>query len=129
MVKRHKAFRDLEAEYKHIQVCIPYKASNIREVLLDVHLLLRVQDPNLRRRLILRDINDRPFGRAHVRAILVAGTGFLTDSYDVRIPHIRAVVFVLTIICRSLQSAWCLICWGFVIFPTMEITYPKLTTP
>ncbi|OAL26342.1 hypothetical protein AYO22_04260 [Fonsecaea multimorphosa] len=59
MVKRHKAFRDLEDEYKHIQ------------------------DPTLRRRLILRDINERSFSRAHVRAILVAGTGFLTDSYDI----------------------------------------------
>ncbi|KIW66035.1 phosphate:H+ symporter [Phialophora macrospora] len=59
MVKRHRAFRDLEDEYKHIQ------------------------DPTLRRRLILRDINERPFGRAHVRAVFVAGTGFLTDSYDI----------------------------------------------
>lgn len=42
------------------------------------------QDPNLRRRLILQDIDRRPFGQAHVRAVLVAGTGFLTDSYDVR---------------------------------------------
>ncbi|KIW93958.1 phosphate:H+ symporter [Cladophialophora bantiana CBS 173.52] len=59
MVKRHKAFRDLEDEYKHIR------------------------DPTLRRRLILRDINERSFSRAHVRAIMVAGTGFLTDSYDI----------------------------------------------
>ncbi|KIX03122.1 uncharacterized protein Z518_06672 [Rhinocladiella mackenziei CBS 650.93] len=59
MVRRHAAFPDLEAEYSDIQ------------------------DPNLRRRLILRHINERPFGQAHVRAILVAGTGFLTDSYDI----------------------------------------------
>lgn len=37
--------------------------------------------------MILRHINERPFGQAHVRAILVAGTGFLTDSYDVSPPR------------------------------------------
>jgi PHS family inorganic phosphate transporter-like MFS transporter len=78
MVKRHRAFRDLEDEYKHIQAghsysCYPSRTDSSPN-----------QDPTLRRRLILRDINERPFGRAHVRAVLVAGTGFLTDSYDVR---------------------------------------------
>ncbi|KAH7317770.1 H+ symporter [Rhexocercosporidium sp. MPI-PUGE-AT-0058] len=42
-----------------------------------------VQDPNLRRRLALSEIDKVPFGWYHVRAVTVAGIGFFTDSYDI----------------------------------------------
>jgi len=42
-----------------------------------------VVDPNERRRLALAEIDKAPFGWYHVRAILVAGIGFFTDSYDI----------------------------------------------
>ena len=42
-----------------------------------------VQDPNERRRLALAEVDKAPFGWYHVRAILVAGVGFFTDSYDI----------------------------------------------
>lgn len=42
-----------------------------------------VADPNERRRLALAEIDKAPFGWYHVRACLVAGTGFFTDSYDI----------------------------------------------
>jgi len=42
-----------------------------------------IKDPNERRRLALAEIDKAPFGWYHVRAILVAGTGFFTDSYDI----------------------------------------------
>ncbi|CAN9139204.1 unnamed protein product [Alternaria alternata] len=42
-----------------------------------------IEDPNERRRLALAEIDKAPFGWYHVRAILVAGTGFFTDSYDI----------------------------------------------
>lgn len=42
-----------------------------------------IEDPNERRRLALAEIDKAPFGLYHVRAILVAGTGFFTDSYDI----------------------------------------------
>lgn len=48
-------------------------------MLLKVH----IQDPNERRRLALAEIDKAPFGWYHVRAILVAGVGFFTDSYDI----------------------------------------------
>src|SRR6266480_8132263 len=40
-------------------------------------------DPNERRRLALRDIDEAPFSWYHVRACIVAGVGFYTDSYDI----------------------------------------------
>jgi PHS family inorganic phosphate transporter-like MFS transporter len=43
-----------------------------------------IQDPNERRRLALAEIDKAPFGWYHVRACVVAGVGFFTDSYDVR---------------------------------------------
>lgn len=46
-------------------------------------LQVHVQDPNERRRLALAEIDKAPFGWYHVRAILVAGVGFFTDSYDI----------------------------------------------
>ncbi|RYP41742.1 hypothetical protein DL767_000758 [Monosporascus sp. MG133] len=42
-----------------------------------------IQDPNLKRRLALSEIDKVPFGMYHVRAVLVAGIGFFLDSYDI----------------------------------------------
>jgi MFS transporter, PHS family, inorganic phosphate transporter len=42
-----------------------------------------IQDPNLRRRLALSEIDKVPIGLYHVRAVLVAGVGFFLDSYDI----------------------------------------------
>jgi MFS transporter, PHS family, inorganic phosphate transporter len=42
-----------------------------------------IQDPNERRRLALAEVDKAPFGWYHVRAIVVAGVGFFTDSYDI----------------------------------------------
>lgn len=42
-----------------------------------------IADPNERRRLALAEIDKAPFGWYHVRAIVVAGIGFFTDSYDI----------------------------------------------
>lgn len=42
-----------------------------------------VEDPLERRRLALQKIDETAFGWYHIRAILVAGVGFLTDSYDI----------------------------------------------
>lgn len=45
-----------------------------------------IADPNERRRLALAEIDKAPFGWYHVRACVVAGIGFFTDSYDVSSP-------------------------------------------
>ncbi|KAM0669260.1 hypothetical protein ACQRIT_004237 [Beauveria bassiana] len=42
-----------------------------------------VSDLNERRRLALAEIDKAPFGWYHVRACVVAGVGFFTDSYDI----------------------------------------------
>lgn len=42
-----------------------------------------IQDPYERRRLALEKIDNASFGWYHVRAICVAGIGFLTDSFDI----------------------------------------------
>ncbi|KAJ3477263.1 hypothetical protein NLG97_g8885 [Lecanicillium saksenae] len=42
-----------------------------------------IGDANLRRRLALSDVDKVPFGTCHVRAVLVAGAGFLLDSYSI----------------------------------------------
>lgn len=42
-----------------------------------------VTDVNERRRLALAEIDKAPFGWYHVRACVVAGVGFFTDSYDI----------------------------------------------
>ncbi|OTA69442.1 phosphate permease [Hypoxylon sp. EC38] len=44
---------------------------------------VHIQDPNERRRLALAEIDKAPFGWYHVRACVVAGIGFFTDSYDI----------------------------------------------
>ena len=43
---------------------------------------VHITDPNERRRLALAEIDKAPFGWYHIRAIIVAGIGFFTDSYD-----------------------------------------------
>ncbi|CZR53896.1 probable phosphate transport protein [Phialocephala subalpina] len=42
-----------------------------------------ITNPNERRRLALAEIDKAPFGWYHVRACVVAGIGFFTDSYDI----------------------------------------------
>jgi PHS family inorganic phosphate transporter-like MFS transporter len=42
-----------------------------------------ITDPNERRRVALAEIDKAPFGWYHVRAVVVAGVGFFTDSYDI----------------------------------------------
>ncbi|KAJ6111468.1 repressible high-affinity phosphate permease [Penicillium sp. IBT 18751x] len=42
-----------------------------------------ISDPFERRRLALAKIDNAPFGWHHVRAVIVAGVGFFTDSYDI----------------------------------------------
>ncbi|GME79201.1 unnamed protein product [Ambrosiozyma monospora] len=42
-----------------------------------------VTDPLERRRLALEKIDNASFGWYHVRAIMVAGVGFMTDAYDI----------------------------------------------
>lgn len=42
-----------------------------------------IRDPNERRRLALAEIDKAPFGWYHIRACVVAGVGFFTDSYDI----------------------------------------------
>jgi PHS family inorganic phosphate transporter-like MFS transporter len=42
-----------------------------------------ISDPNERRRLALAEVDKAPFGWYHVRACLVSGIGFFTDSYDI----------------------------------------------
>ena len=46
---------------------------------------LHIGDPNERRRLALAEIGEALFEWSHVRAIVVAGTGFFTDAYDVSV--------------------------------------------
>ncbi|CEJ61507.1 Putative Phosphate:H symporter [Penicillium brasilianum] len=45
--------------------------------------LSSVMDPNERRRAALARIDQAKFGWHHVRAVVVAGVGFFTDSYDI----------------------------------------------
>ncbi|QNP95240.1 YALIA101S15e00716g1_1 [Yarrowia lipolytica] len=42
-----------------------------------------IEDPNERRRLALEKIDNASFGWEHIRAITVAGVGFMTDAYDI----------------------------------------------
>jgi len=51
-----------------------------------------VQDPNERRRLALAEIDKAPFGWYHVRACIVAGVGFFTDSYDIFIVSLLTIM-------------------------------------
>jgi PHS family inorganic phosphate transporter-like MFS transporter len=50
-----------------------------------------IADPNERRRFALAEVDKAPFGWYHIRACVVAGVGFFTDSYDVSLPaYMRA---------------------------------------
>ncbi|KAJ5483092.1 Repressible high-affinity phosphate permease [Penicillium diatomitis] len=42
-----------------------------------------IEDPVERRRMALAEIDNAKFGWYHVRAVVVAGVGFFTDSYDI----------------------------------------------
>ncbi|KAM7202907.1 Major facilitator superfamily domain containing protein [Rhypophila sp. PSN 637] len=44
---------------------------------------LHIKDVNERRRLALAEVDRAPFGWYHVRAVVVGGIGFFTDSYDI----------------------------------------------
>lgn len=57
-----------------------------------------VQDPNERRRLALAEIDKAPFGWYHIRACVVAGVGFFTDSYDI------FAVGLLTTMCKDFRG-------------------------
>lgn len=63
-----------------------------------------IADPNERRRLALAEIDKAPFGWYHVRACVVAGIGFFTDSYDVSSPHIHTQTRLTSP--RSSLSTW-----------------------
>jgi MFS transporter, PHS family, inorganic phosphate transporter len=52
-----------------------------------------IQDPNLRRRLALSEIDKVPFGLYHVRAVAVAGIGFFLDSYDIFAVNLVVMLF------------------------------------
>lgn len=45
--------------------------------------LSTIDDPVERRRIALKKIDEAQFGWHHVRAVIVAGVGFFTDSYDI----------------------------------------------
>jgi PHS family inorganic phosphate transporter-like MFS transporter len=51
-----------------------------------------IVDPNERRRLALAEIDKAPFGWYHVRACVVAGVGFFTDSYDIFVVSLLTIM-------------------------------------
>ncbi|BFZ60915.1 hypothetical protein YB2330_001967 [Saitoella coloradoensis] len=51
-----------------------------------------ITDYNERRRLALAEVDQAKFGWWHVRAVLVAGIGFFTDSYDIFAINIASVM-------------------------------------
>lgn len=77
---------------------------------------VHIQDPNERRRLALAEIDKAPFGWYHVRAIVVAGVGFFTDSYDI------FAVSLLTIMLGIVYFP------GVGVMPTKSDTAIKLAT-
>lgn len=48
-----------------------------------VHKFDHIEDPLERRRLALEEIDNAGFGWTQVKMILIAGVGFMTDSYDI----------------------------------------------
>ncbi|KAH0542758.1 hypothetical protein FGG08_002897 [Glutinoglossum americanum] len=77
---------------------------------------LHIVDPNERRRLALAEIDKADFGWNHVRAIVVAGAGFFTDSYDIF--AINAVTILLG-----------LVYYDRGVMPTPSQTAVKIATP
>lgn len=75
-----------------------------------------VTDLNERRRLALAEIDSAPFGWYHVRACVVAGVGFFTDSYDI------FVVSMLTIMLGIVYYP------GVGVMPTTSDSAIKLST-
>ncbi|AOA64265.1 High-affinity inorganic phosphate (Pi) transporter and low-affinity manganese transporter [Komagataella phaffii CBS 7435] len=65
----------------------PVMQAKTKSKRLNVHNLLdefdHIEDPFERRRLALEKIDNAKFSLYHVRAIMVGGIGFLTDSYDI----------------------------------------------
>ncbi|KAI9744727.1 MAG: Inorganic phosphate transporter pho84 [Claussenomyces sp. TS43310] len=51
-----------------------------------------IADPKQRRRLALAEIDKAPFGWYHVRACVVAGVGFFTDSYDIFVVSLLTIM-------------------------------------
>ncbi len=60
-----------------------YAGSSTNRDMLNVY--DHIVDPNERRRLLLAEIDKSPLGWYHIRAVIVAGAGFFTDAYDVRL--------------------------------------------
>lgn len=52
-----------------------------------------IDDPHERRRLALEKIDNASFGWYHIRAIMVAGIGFMTDSFDIFAINIATSMF------------------------------------
>ena len=52
------------------------------EVILRQRQMSTIVDQNIVRRTALAAIDDAPIGRSHLRAVVVAGSGFFTDAYD-----------------------------------------------
>lgn len=73
-----------------------------------------VDDPLERRRLALDKIDNAAFGWYHVRAICVAGVGFLTDAYD---------IFAINLAVSMMSYVY----WGGTI-PTSTTTLLKIST-
>ncbi len=46
------------------------------------HVVANDQEKNNLRRTALSEIDNAPIGWSHIRAVVVAGTGFFTDAYD-----------------------------------------------
>lgn len=78
-----------------------------------------ITDPNLRRRLALSEIDKVPFGWYHVRAVVVAGVGFFTDSYD---------LFVLNLITNMLGMVYWQNPDALGVMPTSAQTAVKAAT-
>jgi PHS family inorganic phosphate transporter-like MFS transporter len=74
-----------------------------------------IADPNERRRLALAEIDKAPFGWYHVRACVVAGVGFFTDSYD---------IFVVSLLTIMLGAVF----WVGGTMPTSSDTAIKVAT-
>lgn len=70
-----------------------------------------ITDANERRRLALAEIDRAPFGWYHVRACVVAGIGFFTDSYDVSNSMEILEKCIAKHKDRFLPSTWSPLCW------------------
>jgi PHS family inorganic phosphate transporter-like MFS transporter len=70
-------------------VPVPIPETDFATTSIDEHAIFPItepvlsHDPHERRRRALAKIDNAPFGWRHVRAVIVAGVGFFTDSYDI----------------------------------------------